>query len=99
MKKIVALTCATLLATVLHAQDINGVVLDANGQPMQGAAVYWADTNVGASTNPEGEFRLHRVKGYDNLVATFLGYDNDTVKVDASMPRPERLEIRRRKAQ
>ncbi len=88
-KKIVALACATLLAGVLHAQDVNGVVLDSNGQPMLGAAVYWADTNVGASTNPEGEFRLHRVKGYDRLVATFLGYDNDTITVDASMPRVE----------
>ena len=30
------------------AQELRGTVRDAEGQPLVGAAVYWAGTNVGA---------------------------------------------------
>ncbi len=63
------------------AQDLRGVVRDAERQPLAGASVYWAGTTVGAGTDSEGAFLLHRVKGYDLLVASFLGYVNDTVRV------------------
>lgn len=33
------------------AQELRGTVRDAEGQPLVGAAVYWAGTNVGASTD------------------------------------------------
>ena len=36
---------------------------------------------IGASTDAQGTFLLHRVKGYDNLVASYLGYVNDTLRV------------------
>ncbi len=74
-------TIFTLAAPVLRAQDLHGVVRDADNQPLVGASVYWAGTNIGASTNVEGAFQLHRVRNYDRLVASYLGYRNDTIRV------------------
>ncbi len=71
------------------AQELRGTVRDAEGQPLVGAAVYWAGTNVGASTDATGAFQLHRVKNYNKLVATYLGYLNDTLQVAAGTPRVE----------
>ena len=45
----------------LRAQDIRGAVRDADDRPLAGASVYWAGTTVGASTDAEGAFLLHRV--------------------------------------
>ena len=69
-------------AASAYAQDITGTVTDTENNPMPGASVYWADTNVGTAASIDGKFRLHRVKGYDTLVASFLGYENDTLHVD-----------------
>lgn len=72
---------ALLGSTMLRAQELQGTVCDAEKQPLIGAAVYWAGTTVGASADVDGRFRLHRVKGYDKLVATYLGYVNDTLQI------------------
>ena len=82
-----------MMLSVLNAsaQDVSGRVFDAAGEPMTGAAVYWADTNVGTTSNADGRFTLHRVKGYDRLVASFLGYGNDTLTVAGSVPVEFRL--------
>ena len=76
-------------ASTLRAQDLRGVVRDADNQPLVGASVYWAGTTVGASTDAQGAFLLHRVKGYDRLVASYLGYVNDTLRIDAAASRAE----------
>ncbi len=73
----------------LRAQELRGRVCDANKQPLVGASVYWAGTTVGASSDAEGGFRIHRVKGYDRLVASYLGYVNDTLQVAGGVERIE----------
>ncbi len=73
----------------LRAQDIRGVVRDADDRPLAGASVYWAGTTVGASTDAEGAFLLHRVKGYDRLGASYLGYVNDTLRIDEAVQRAD----------
>lgn len=81
IKAIILSLTALALCGALRAQDLRGVVRDADGQPLAGAAVYWAGTTVGASADAAGAFLIHRVKGYDALVASFLGYVNDTLRV------------------
>ena len=73
------------IAASAYAQDITGTVTDTENNPMPGASVYWADTNVGTAASIDGKFRLHRVKGYDTLVASFLVYENATLHEDATM--------------
>lgn len=82
------ISAITLLAlgvcAPLRAQELRGEVCDAEGRPLAGASVYWAGTTVGTSADGGGAFRLHRVKGRELLVASFLGYVNDTLRVDAA---------------
>ena len=88
--KTILLTFLSLaLCAAAAAQELRGTVRDAEGQPLVGAAVYWAGTTVGASTDATGAFQLHRVKNYDKLVAAYLGYLNDTLQVAAGEPRAE----------
>ena len=82
INKILVLSVSALaVCGTLSAQDVRGVVRDADNQPLVGASVYWEGTTIGASTDAEGAFLLHRVKGYDNLVASYLGFVNDTLHV------------------
>ena len=83
MKKISLLILAFVFGTSLvSAQNISGKVVDLQGKPLPGASVYWADTSVGVATDVEGKFSLYRVKGNDALVASFMGYTNDTIRVE-----------------
>lgn len=74
---------------VPRGTDLRGVYRDADNQPLVGASVYWEGTTIGASTDAQGAFLLHRVKGYDNLVASYLGYVNDTLRVAGGAERIE----------
>ena len=82
------ISAITLLAfgvcAPLRAQDLRGEVRDAEGRPLAGASVHWAGTTVGTSADAGGAFRLHRVKGCDLLVASYLGYVNDTLRIGAA---------------
>ena len=85
MKKTVILIAMMFGASIASAQNIVGKVVDAEGKALPGASVYWADTSVGIATDLEGKFTLYRVKDNPNLVASFLGYTNDTIRVDQKM--------------
>ena len=88
-KLILVCLSALLGATTLRAQELRGTVRDTEKQPLAGAAVYWAGTTVGASADADGNFRIHRVKGYDRLVATYLGYENDTLRMADGIDRAD----------
>ncbi|MDE5579085.1 MAG: TonB-dependent receptor [Alistipes sp.] len=89
IRNIILFVWTSLSAAAALAQDLRGTVRDAEGQPLVGAAVYWAGTNVGATADAEGAFQLHRVKNYDKLVASYLGYLNDTLQVAAGTARAD----------
>ncbi len=73
----------------LHAQDVRGVVRDADNELLPGATVWWAGTTVGGAADANGAFQIHRVKGYDRLVASYLGYVNDTIRIEAGVDRTD----------
>ena len=82
IKNIILCGILSLIGLSASAQKITGVVTDATtNEPLIGASVYWLNTNVGIATDIEGNYELHRVKGYDKLVATYVGYSNDTIQV------------------
>jgi hypothetical protein len=54
---------------------VHGIVLDPNGDPLQGASVYANGTTVGTATDAEGTFSFFIEHGYHNLVATYVGYE------------------------
>ena len=67
-------------ATVASAQKLRGVVREGE-QPLVGAVVCWQGTSVGVVCDAEGRFELHRVKGNDQLVASYVGYNEEVVTV------------------
>lgn len=69
-----------LAAGSASAQGIRGTVTDGSA-PLPGASVYWADTTVGTAAAADGTYSIHRVREHDVLVASFVGYQNDTVRV------------------
>lgn len=68
--------------TMASAQNltVTGSVTDAEGFPMEGAAVVVKGTSSGTTTNPEGRFELS-VPQDAILVASYIGYISQEVKV------------------
>ena len=66
---------------------IEGKVMISGGEgapdmaALPGANVVWAGTAAGASTNAAGYFTLKRTRGAEFLVASFVGFKNDTIQV------------------
>lgn len=88
MKKILhsLVVAAGLLMAVTTQAQVSGVVKDGsdNNAPIVGASIYWANTTIGSISDSNGEFSLGRVKGYDKLVASFIGYAPDTVQITSN---------------
>lgn len=89
INRIILIFAALSACVASHAQELRGVVRDADNQPLAGASVYWAGTTIGTSADASGAFNLHRVKGFDRLVASYLGYVNDTLRIDRGVDRIE----------
>lgn len=70
-------------AHTVHAQ-VRGCVYEETldgKKPLAAATVYWAGTTVGISTDAKGRFHLGAVKGYDLLVASYVGMQPDTLQL------------------
>ncbi len=50
-------------------------------EPLIGAAVYWLETHDGVVTDIDGKFMLHAKGNEKRVVASFVGYDADTLVV------------------
>ncbi|MDX9905713.1 MAG: TonB-dependent receptor [Bacteroidales bacterium] len=70
------------------SQKVQGYVygLDAEKQkiPLPGANIFWAGTTSGTAANQEGYFELNRIDSdiHIDIVASFVGYRNDTLCPD-----------------
>lgn len=74
IKNILFAVVFSFLSVVASAQAVSGVVSASDTkEPLVGAAIYWLNTTVGVSSNVDGGYNIHRVKGYDTLVATYVG--------------------------
>ena len=86
MKYIISLFLATLICVCLNAQQINGVVYgilqDDNRITLPSANIYWEGTQQGVTTDADGKFSIDIPQtGKSRLIASFIGYQNDTVDV------------------
>lgn len=51
---------------------------------LEGATVYWHDTDIGTTTDEKGWFRIPYKSEYKKLVFSFVGYQTDTVEVSSN---------------
>ncbi|MFI3321204.1 MAG: TonB-dependent receptor [Rikenellaceae bacterium] len=87
MKKYIFLLFLTALSLNSLAQTITGVVKingsETDTEPLAGAIVKWADKNGGVVTDKNGEFSIYmESEGSKELVASFVGFHSDTIRVD-----------------
>ena len=84
IKNILFCGILSLISLGAMAQNITGIITDATtGDVLIGATVHWEGTTVGVICEADGTYSIHRVKGYNNLVASYVGYGSKVVEVAA----------------
>ena len=63
---------------------LTGNVSDASGNPLQGASVFAQNTTIGTATDATGNFKIWLPAGGHDLVVSFTGYNNESVRVNAA---------------
>lgn len=78
--------CTVFATGVVVAQtgNVQGTVVDGNGDPVIGASVFVKGTKTGAITDIDGKFFIKDVSG-KTLVVTYIGYDKQEVKAENGM--------------
>ena len=78
-------------AQTQDGQLFEGVVINEEGEPIEGAAVLVKGTTDGMYTNAKGEFKFYDLMPGDVLVATYVGYQ----RVEYKIPKldPDKLDI------
>lgn len=81
MKRISFILLLFIMCVRAHAH-VEGVVVDDQGEALVGANVYWANTTHGITTDTAGHFVLENDRSSRLLVASYMGFHNDTTEVD-----------------
>ena len=81
-----AVVLALIFLSIPAYAHLQGIVYDDQGLPLAGANVWWAETTVGTTTNADGLFEIEPIRQTKLLVASFLGYRNDTTLVKDRKP-------------
>jgi len=92
MKIYIALLMAIMATSSYAQQSITGTVSDTDGEHVIGATVAWKNSTVGTTTDVNGKFEIKPVKSNKELVVSFIGYEQVTVKVSSGTVSP--LEIK-----
>ena len=81
MKRFTLSIILCFLAIAAFSQ-VKGVVKDSDGNALVGANVVWVGTNFGTTTDGNGSFTLERRPNISSLVASFVGFQNDTISCE-----------------
>lgn len=65
---------ANVATTISIDQNVQGIVKDKEGKPLEGATVIIKGTSVGTQTDRHGEFRFPNLEKGSVLVVTYTGY-------------------------
>ena len=87
MKKFILITFI-LSVSFVHAQEtLSGTILyklNQDDYPLEGASIYWLNTNKGTITNFSGDFKIEKTDETDLLVISYIGFLSDTLRVKSS---------------
>ncbi|WP_418604482.1 TonB-dependent receptor [Hwangdonia sp.] len=81
---LIAITCV-FCKTVSSQANINGMVKDTSGNPLQGANIQLSPSNQAATTNTDGVFKILNISSNNYIITiSHLGYKTikDTIKVE-----------------
>ena len=63
------------------AQALVGHIWDSNKNPLPGANIYIADSNMGTISNKDGYYILNLKPGRYDVIFSYIGYQNDTLRI------------------
>ncbi len=84
MKSLYIIVFSILIIIPVNAGNIKGKVLEKKNKesvPLVGVNIYWAGTTTGTISNQNGSFELPKPDNKNLLVFSYVGYNNDTIKV------------------
>ena len=79
---ILFMMCIPLIGVAQNAFSVEGVVKDANGEPIIGASVVENGTQNGTVTDIEGAYKLKVKNGNVALKISYLGYKTQTIELN-----------------
>ena len=85
MIKRIAFLALFFLLNYSYSQTISGKVLfKDNGVdfPIEGANIFWLNTNQGTITKAAGEFNIQKIRDVKSLVISYIGFKTDTIDID-----------------
>ncbi|PJJ75822.1 TonB-linked SusC/RagA family outer membrane protein [Thermoflavifilum aggregans] len=69
----------------LHVQlqdvEVRGKVTDENGSPLAGVTLQVKGTNIGTTTDNQGNYVIHPLSANDTLVFSFIGYERQEIPI------------------
>lgn len=71
-----------LMANVLQDHIINGTIVDENNVPLPGATIMADGTNVGVTTDFDGNYSITVPGGTTKLAISYIGYETQTVAIN-----------------
>ena len=73
------------IASGFLSAQVSGTVTDSDGAPLVGASIVKQGTNVGTTTDFDGNFTFDNAAVGDTLIVSYIGYETKTVLVDGSV--------------
>ena len=67
---------------IILGQQLSGYVHSSNGEPLSGVNIYIQNTNVGTTTNADGYYSLQIQNELSEIIFSYIGFINDTLKID-----------------
>ena len=94
MRKI-SLSLLLLINVLTKAQEftVSGSVYDENQKPLKGASISVIDTKIGVITNHFGEFKLKLESGEYFFQVSFVGYENQRIKITVNKNNISKINI------
>ena len=85
MKKYLKYLIIFLFPSLIFCQEIiSGKILfssDNKDYPIEGANIYWLNSSSGTVTGQDGKFSIEKMQNNTELVISYIGFVNDTIKV------------------
>ncbi|MAU30443.1 MAG: TonB-dependent receptor [Flavobacteriaceae bacterium] len=70
----------------IFSQELKGIVLEIvenKETPIVGANIYWIDNSGGTISDIDGKFKLANPEKKSSYVVSYVGYQNDTIKIES----------------
>lgn len=72
----------TIITWAIPAISVSGTVTDVDGEPLIGVNIQVKGTNLGTSTDFEGNYTINNVEENDTLIFSYVGYQLQEVPLD-----------------